>query len=138
MSVEITPWLRYLITFLIVCHGYVYIPLGTFMLDVEKQKEWRGHSWLLGKNATQESLKSLVRITHILTGFVIIAGGIAFGFSYSRPDLWKTLLIAGSIAGIAVFTIFWDGQIKFFVEEGGLGMFINLMILVFVWIIRSL
>lgn len=140
MSVEITPWLRYLIAFLIICHGYVYIPLGTFMLDeqLKQQKEWRIHSWLFSKNISQEVLKSIVRVTHILTGIVIISGGIAFGFSYSKPELWRSLLIAGSLAGIAVFTIFGDGKFKFFVQEGGIGMFINLMILVFIWIIRSL
>lgn len=138
MSVEITPWLRYLITFLIVCHGYVYIPLGTFMLDIDKQKEWRDHSWLFGKNATQDRLKSFIRITHILTGIVIVSGGIVFGFSYSRMELWRTLLIVGSIAGIVVFTIFWDGQVRFIFREGGLGVFINLLILVFVWIKSSL
>ena len=51
-----TPWLRYLIAFVVGCHGFTYIPYGGYV--VPTLKEWRGSSWLLGAALTDGRLKA--------------------------------------------------------------------------------
>ena len=121
------PWLRYLIAFVVVCHGSIYIPL-LFVPDM--LKGWRGRSWLLGSPLTGDRLKALVVVLHVSAGIVILASGAAMGFATWAPGWWRPLAIVGGAVGLAGFALFWDGQAQRVVEEGGIGAAISLILLV--------
>lgn len=124
-----SPWLRYLIAFVVACHGFTYIPFGILIPD--KLKEWRGTSLLFGDTFTRPKLKVIVMIVHIITGIAILACAIAIGVAPSAPGLWRLFAIIGAAFGIEAFVVFWDGQTKLFVQEGGIGLIISLILLVF-------
>jgi hypothetical protein len=44
-------------------------------------------------------------------------------------ELWRPLAIVGSLAGMLGFTVFWDGQVKRSVNQGTIGLVIDLIIL---------
>ena len=48
------PWMRLLIAFVVFCHGFIYVRIGSVLPD--PIKEWRGSSWLLGSAVTGERL----------------------------------------------------------------------------------
>ena len=62
-----TPWLQYLIAFVVGCHGLTYIPFGLCVPD--NLTEWRRSSWLLGSSITGDRLKALVLTVHVMAGF---------------------------------------------------------------------
>ena len=120
------PWLRYLIAFVVACHGFIYVPL---LFVPNMLKPWRGRSWLLGSTVTGDRLKVLVVALHVSAGILILAGGAAIGFAAWAPALWRPLAIVGAALGLAGFAVFWDGQAQRVVEEGGIGAAISLMLL---------
>ncbi len=121
------PWLRYLIAVVVVCHGSIYIPL-LFVPDM--LKGWRGRSWLLGRALTGDGLKALLVALHVGAGILILASGAAMGFAAWVPGWWRAPAIVGAALGLAGFAVFWDGQTRRVVEEGGIGAAISLLLLV--------
>jgi hypothetical protein len=123
-----TPWLRYLIAFVVGCHGFTYIPFG--ILVPGTLKEWRGSSWLLGRAITGDRLRTLVLALHVTAGIVILACAVAIALAPSAPGWWRPPAIVGAVVGIAGFAVFWDGQTQLLAQEGVIGVFISLLLLV--------
>jgi hypothetical protein len=120
-----TLWLRYLIAFIVACHGVTYIPFGIVIPIAEKR--WRGTSWLLGSVLTQARLKALVMGLHLIAGIVILACAVAISFA---SGWWRPLAIIGAAIGIFGFAVFWDGKVRLFAVEGGIGVIVSLILLV--------
>jgi hypothetical protein len=59
-------WLRYLITFVVACHGLTYLLFPFFA--PAGIKGWRGRSWLLGGAVTGDWFKALVTTLHVGAG----------------------------------------------------------------------
>ncbi len=121
------PWLRYLIAFVVACHGLVYILYG-YMIP-SKIKEWNGTSWILGSSIKGERLKKLMLILHVAAGIGTIACAVAIAIAPLVAGLWPPLAIVGSAIGIIGFMLFWDGQVKFLVQEGLIGASLSLALL---------
>jgi hypothetical protein len=68
-----TPWVRVLIAFVVFCHGFIYIRIGSVLPG--PIKEWRGSSWLLGSTLTGDRLTTLVVGLHVIAGIVTFPDG---------------------------------------------------------------
>ena len=122
-----TLWMRLLVAFVIFCHGFIYIRVGSMLPG--PIKEWRGSSWLLGSVVTGDRLTLLVIGLHVIAGTATIAGALAIGFAPSVPGWWRPLAIIGGALGVTAFAVFWDGQIQLLFEEGGIGALVSLVLL---------
>ena len=123
-----TPWLLYLIAFVIACHGITYIMFG--VLAPDGIQGWKGTSWILSSALTGDKLKALVLVLHATAGVAIIACAVAIVFGPSLPGWWRPLAIAGAALGLAGFAVFLDGQPQLVVQEGGFGATISAILLV--------
>lgn len=119
-----SPWLRYLIAFIVFCHGFIYLRFLP-----EALKAWGGSSWLLGGALTKNRLKALVVALHVIAGLVSLACAVAIGFAPSLPGWWRPLAMAGGAVGIASFAVFWEGRTERLVQEGGIGAVVSLILL---------
>jgi hypothetical protein len=54
-----TPWLRYLIAFVVFCHAFIYVRIGSALPG--SIKEWNGTSWLLGNAVTDDRHRGIAR-----------------------------------------------------------------------------
>jgi hypothetical protein len=124
---NLKPWLRYLIAFVVFCHGFVYLRIGPGI--VATAKEWRGASWLLGDSVTDARLKAWVTTLHTIAGIVTLACAVAIGFAPSMPGWWRPLAIGSAAFGLAAFAVFWDGQTRMLFEEGVIGAILSLILL---------
>jgi len=122
-----SPWLRYLIAFVIFCHGFIYVRIGAVLPG--PIKEWRGRSWLLASSVTDDKLKTLVVGLHVAAGIALLACALAIGLAPAAPGWWRPLAIWGSAVGIAAFAAFWDGQTRLLFEEGAAGAIVSLFLL---------
>jgi hypothetical protein len=122
-----TPWLRYLIAFIVGVHGFIYVRIGP--VAAVTVKGWRGSSWLLGGAVTNGRLKTLVVALHIVAGIATLACAVAIMFTSSAPGWWRPLAIGGATIGIAAFAVFWDGQTQLLVEEGAIGVVVSMILL---------
>jgi len=122
------PWLQYVIAFLVFCHGFVYVRIGSMLPT--PVKGWTGHSQLLGDAISHVQLMKLIVSLHVIAGIAFLGCAIGIGVPYLLPGWWRPLALAGGLLGIVAFVVFWDGQTKLLFDEGGLGALISLMILV--------
>lgn len=119
-----TPWLRYLVAFVVFCHAFIYVRIGAVLPG--PIESWNGRSRLLGSMVTRGSVIGLSRATHVVAGLLIFACAVALAL---QANAWRPLAIAGAAMGLVAFAIFWDGQTRFFAEEGGIGAGLSLALL---------
>ncbi|HMV87491.1 MAG TPA: hypothetical protein PLD20_27795 [Blastocatellia bacterium] len=121
-------WLRYLIAFVVFCHGFIYLRIGpTIAVTL---KEWKGTSWLLGGAVTPGQLKTLITGFNLIAGLVTLACAAAIAFAPSLPGWWRPLAFGSAVAGLIAFLVFWDGQTKLLFEEGAIGAIVSLVLFV--------
>jgi hypothetical protein len=120
-------WVRYLIAFVVACHGITYLLFG--FLGPSQMKEWKGESWILGPVLSASRIRAAVLVVHVIAGLAIIASGIAIAFAQQVPGLWRPLAVFGGVASIAAFAAFWDGRPKHIVQEGGIGLGLSVILL---------
>lgn len=118
-------WLRYLFAFIVFAHGFVYVRIGAVLPG--PVKEWNGQSWLLGRAVTGDGLIALSRTVHVAAGVAILACSVALALAHAS---WRPLAIAGAVAGLVAFAVFWDGQTRYLFEEGAIGAAVSLALLV--------
>ena len=122
------PWAQYVIAFLIFCHGFVYVRIGSML--PAPVKGWKGSSWLLGDSISSPQLTTLVVVLHVIAGMATLACAVAIGLPSLFPGWWRPLAITGAMFGLVAFAVFWDGQTGLLFDEGALGALISLIILV--------
>ena len=122
-----TAWVRVLIAFVVFCHGFIYIRIGSVLPG--PVKEWNGSSWFLGSAVTGDQLRALVIGLHVIAGIATIACAFAIGFAPSVPQWWRPFAITGAAVGIAAFSVFWDGQTRLLFEEGVIGAVVSVILL---------
>jgi hypothetical protein len=117
------PWIRYLIAFVVFCHGFIYVRIGSMLPG--PIAEWKGNSWLLGEAIVNGDLERLTIGLHVAAGIATIACAAALAFVPVVPGWWRPLAIAGGALGIVAFGVFWDGQTRLLCEEGLIGAIVS-------------
>jgi hypothetical protein len=122
------PWLRYLIAFVVVGHGFIYLAFGMGRIP-DALKNWKGTSWLLGQAITGDRLKALAFGLSFAAGIATMVCGVAVAVAGSFHGLWRSLAMVGGALGIAVFAVFWDGQKEQLVSQGVIGVPVSAVLL---------
>jgi hypothetical protein len=121
------PAVRFLVAFLIVLHGFVYVRVGAVLPG--PITGWLGRSWLLGDAVSGDSLRSLAVALHVAAGVAIMACGVLVALAPGFGGTWRFWAAAGAIIGVVAFAVFWDGQVPLLAQEGALGALLSLALL---------
>ncbi len=117
-------------------HGLVhllYFGQSARFFALQPGMTWPDGSWafsrLLGDNGT----RTLTGIFCILAaaGFVIGAAAIFF----SQP-WWRAAVVAAAVLSVILYAFFWNGRLQHLDGQGGVGILINIAILVAVLLFR--
>jgi len=119
-------WWQYLLAFLVLAHGFVYLRIGPVMVDTVGG--WTGRSWLLGSAIKGPEFRALVIGLHLFAGVMTVACGITIAFG--PGGWWAPMAVLGGAAGVAAFAAFWDGQRQRLFDEGAIGAAISAVLLV--------
>ena len=120
----------------IVLHGLVhllYFGQSMRLFELQPGMVWPDGSWafsrLLGDNVT----RMLANIACVLAtlGFVIGGAGILFGQPWSRTAVAASAAFSG-----ALYLLFWNGRFESLANQGGVGLLINIAILIAVLVFR--
>jgi hypothetical protein len=128
-------WLRLSIGFVVLGHGIAYLPYGFFPGQVVTA--WKGSSELLGGVLTPERVHAAVPVLFVTAGAAMISVALAIALAPWVPGWWRPLAIVGSVAGIAGFAVFWDGQGQLLVQEGVIGLALSLILLTFAVVVPN-
>jgi hypothetical protein len=120
-------WLRCLVGFVVLCHGFIYVGVGRLLPGVVKG--WQGSSWLLDSTIPGAWLNAVIVTLHVVAGLLTIACAVAVVFAPVYPGWWRPLAIGAAIVGLAAFAVLWDGQTRLLVEEGAIGALVSVILL---------
>src|SRR5674536_345266 len=114
-----TAWLRYLIAFVVGCHGFTNIPFG--LLVPARLIEWQGRSRLLGGAVSgTDSTRWFERC--IWWREPPFSAAQPLSRSPCRPQgggvRWPS---SAQPFGLGAFVVFYDGQARLLVAEGAIG-----------------
>ncbi|MBZ0298030.1 MAG: hypothetical protein K8L99_36085 [Anaerolineae bacterium] len=129
--------IRILIGVFIILHGLVhllYFGLSRKLFELDTPLVgWPERSWLfssfLGESATRSFASALYMLATAL--FVISGAGILL-----RTNWWTPVLVSATIFASAITIFFWDGKLLRLPDKGFIGILINIVILVGLFLIE--
>jgi hypothetical protein len=128
--------LRFTIGAFIVLHGLVhllYFGQSARLFELQSGMLWPAGSWAFSKFLGDEGTRRLASICCVVAavGFVAGGAGILVGQAW-----WRPLVAASAAFSGVVFILLWDGEMRKLHDKGGIGLLINVAILVAALIVR--
>jgi hypothetical protein len=114
----------------IVLHGLVhllYFGQSARYFELKPGMVWPDGSWAFSRLAGNQATRNLASIFLILTAIGLVAGviGILIGQAW-----WRPVVIGSTVFSAVIFVLFWDGSAQSLADKGGVGVLIDLAILV--------
>ena len=117
-----------------VLHGLVhllYAGQSRRLFELRPGMVWPDGSWLFSKLLGDETTRLLASIWLALTALGFVTGGLGL---LVRQDWWQPVMVGAAVVSSAIFLLFWDGRFRALDDKGGIGLLINLALLVVVLI----
>lgn len=130
--------LKFIFGVLIVLHGLVhllYFGQSRRLFELQPGMLWPKGSWAFSKFFGDESTKSLASISCVLAAIGLIAGGIGILVSQAW---WHPVVVGSASFSALIFILFWDGELQKLDDKGGIGLLINIAILIAVLITKEI
>jgi hypothetical protein len=120
----------------LVLHGLVhllYFGQSARLFELQSGMIWPDGSWAFSKLLGDNGTRTLASIFCILAaaGIVIGGAGIFFGQSW-----WRTAVVASAAFSGVLYILFWNGRLQHLDNQGGVGLLIDVAILVAVLVFR--
>jgi hypothetical protein len=128
--------LRYIAGAFIVLHGLVhllYFGQSWRLFELQSGMIWPDGSWAFSKLLGDETTRTLAGISCMLAAIGFVAGGAAILLGQAW---WRPVVVGAAAFSAVVFILFWDGTSHNLDDQGGVGLLINIAILVAVLIVR--
>jgi hypothetical protein len=128
--------LRFVVGAFIVLHGLVhllYFGQSWRLFELQPEMVWPEGSWAFSKLLGDEATRLLASISCILAAIGFVAGGTAI---LVRQAWWRPVVVGAAAFSAVIVVLFWDGKMQKLDDQGGIGLLINIAILVAVLILR--
>ena len=118
----------------LILHGLVhllYAGHSWWLFELQAGLRWPDDSWLFARLPGDHPARWLASISLALAalGFVVCGLGL-----FLQQDWWRLAAAGSAVFSIVIFILFWNGKFHALDDQGGIGMLINLAILVIVLI----
>ena len=122
--------IRILTSILLILHGLVhllYFGQSARYFELQPGMVWPDGAWTFSKVVGDETTRLIASILLIIAamGFVAGGAGLIFKQGWGRP-----LVSSVSIFSSLLYLLLWDGTFRQLDNQGGIGILINLAILV--------
>lgn len=114
----------------LVLHGLVYLLYSGHsrrLFELRPDTAWPDGSWAFSKLLGDEVTRTLASVSYILVAIGFVAGGIGL---LTGQSWWRPVVIDAAAISVVLIVLFWDGEVKMLGAKGGIGLLINLAILV--------
>jgi len=128
--------LRFIIGVFIVLHGLVhllYFGQSWRLFELQPGMAWPEGSWAFSKLLGDEATRLLASISYVLAAIGSVAGGIGI---LMRQAWWRPVVVGSAAFSAVIVVLFWDGELQKLADKGGIGLLINIAILVALLILR--
>jgi uncharacterized membrane protein YphA (DoxX/SURF4 family) len=128
--------LRFIVGAFFVLHGLVhllYFGQSWRLFELQADMVWPEGSWAFSKLLGDGATRLLASIFCILAAIGFVAGGAAILVGQAW---WRPVVVGAAAFSAVVFILFWDGKMQKLHDKGGIGLLIDIAILVAVLIVQ--
>jgi len=119
-----------------VLHGLVhllYFGQSARRFELRPGMIWPDGSWAFSRLLGDRTTRNLASLACVVAAILFVAGGA--GVLISQP--WgPPISVAAAVFSTVTFMVFWNGKLHKVSDQGGVGILINLAILVAVLVLR--
>jgi uncharacterized membrane protein YphA (DoxX/SURF4 family) len=122
--------IRILFGIFIVLHGLVhvlYFGQSARYFELQPGMAWPDGSWLFSRFLSQPATRNLASISLLLAAILFITGGVGI---FLKLAWWQAVVVSAAAFSTAIYILLWDGGMQNLDNKGGIGILINLAILV--------
>ena len=119
-----------------VLHGLVhmlYFGQSGRYFELQDGMVWPDGSWAFSQLLGNVGVRNLASVLLVLAAIGFVVGGIGI---FAKQAWWRPIIIAVAIFSSAIYVLFWDGGLQHLDNKGGVGILINLAILVAIFIFQ--
>jgi hypothetical protein len=128
--------IRIMVGVFMVLHGLVhllYFGQSAKYFELKPGMVWPDGAWAFSKLLGDKATGNLASISLILAAIGFVAGGVGIFFGQAW---WRPLVVIAAAFSSIVYILFWNGSMQNLDGQGGVGILINLAILIAVLILR--
>jgi hypothetical protein len=125
-----------LISIFLALHGLVhllYLGQSHRLFELQDGMVWPDGSWAFSRLFGDGATRWLATIACGLAAVGFVAGGIGI---LARQSWWRPVVVGAAAFSSVVYILFWNGKMQRLDNQGGIGLLINIAILVAVLILR--
>ena len=128
--------MRFIFGAFIVLHGLVhllYFGHSARYFELKPGMIWPDGSWVFSRLLGDGVARNLASILLILAAIGLLVGGIGI---FVGQAWWRPVIVYVALFSSVVFIIFWNGRLHDLDGQGGVGLLIDVAILIAVLILR--
>lgn len=122
--------LRFIFGIFIVLHGLVhllYFGQSWRLFELQAGMVWPDGSWAFSKLLGDEVTRWLASISCVVAAIGFVAGGIAI---LLMQPWWRPVVMGSAAFSALFFLLLWDGKMQKLYDKGGIGVLINIAIVI--------
>jgi hypothetical protein len=119
-----------------VFHGLVhllYFGQSRRLFELKPNMVWPEGSWVFSKFLGNGMIRWLASVCCVLAAISFVAGGIGMLVGQAW---WRPWIVGSAVFSAVIFLLFWDGKRQKLSDHGGVGLLIDVAILVALLVIR--
>ncbi|MCC6802575.1 MAG: hypothetical protein IT319_06805 [Anaerolineae bacterium] len=124
-------------TIFIILHGLVhllYVGQSQKLFELQPQLTWPDGSWAFSGLLGDPTTRLLASIVCVLAAVGFVGGGIGI---LASQAWWRPLVVGAAILSAVGYLLLWNGRMQKIDAQGGIGILINVGILVVVLMLQQ-
>jgi hypothetical protein len=120
----------------LILHGLVhllYAGQSCRLFELRPDMVWPDGSWLFSRFLGDGITRTPASILLALAALGFVSGGLGL---FIRQEWWRPVAMGSAMFSAAIFLLFWDGKFQALADKGGVGILIDLAILVAVLLLK--
>ena len=127
--------MQFILGIFMVLHGLVhllYFGQSARRFELRPGMTWPDGSWAFSRLLGDQSTRKLASLSCLVAAIGFVAGGVGLLIS---QVWWRPVVVAAAAFSSIAFILFWNGKLRKIDDQGGVGILINLalMLAVVVW-----
>jgi hypothetical protein len=118
----------------LILHGMVhllYAGQSWGLFELRPEMTWPQESWLVSKLLGEGGTRWVTTTFLMITALGFAAGGLGL---LLQADWWRAITAGAAAVSSVLFLICWNGKFQALDDQGGIGLLINLAILVIIFV----
>lgn len=128
--------IRILFGLFVILHGLVhllYFGQSRRYFELQPGLTWPDGAWAFSRLLANTSIRNLAGGMLILSTLLLVAGGLGLLLG---QGWWRIVVTSGITFSTLIYILMWNGVIQRLDDQGGIGILINLAILILIFVAK--